>query len=786
MKKYTYSEIYYSSTEKSVSSGYPGFGVRAYTEGMDNSIIETIMSSEINIYTVNSERRLTFEQITANPKITYDYPATYIYTTIDVQGTPKYITGRMVYIGIDYGYFCGNESAMRTGSNYFAHYMVFDEKPPLSIIRYIDEKALFRPVDYTCSPDNIELRELLTGTPPVLAPREIELPDNYNETDRYDIDTDAATGIIACLQAYTNRRKNKETGLQKVIIKAPAKKDLHIIKAISTFDSDFGGVTNFTTNYMRGYGVPENHDLIFVNEDNATEIYENNYICVDLFTGAHKNIDNNTIFEKILYWAKEGDTPTVRKLTNYYLGLDVTEDLDYQFLYNLYITIESDKEISIDEISENLINQLEIVKITPAQKDELWRKINRAINRGLTSTRGAEIIKAINIIGYILKHNRQQLDIADESRTRITTVIFGENSYLGKIVKPGNIETVIYLLDKNHINSDAQFYNALKQTTDTEIWAKFIRYYYGNTLAAEINNVIGNIRQSAIAASEKNELILKTYPAEQYKKAMLSYMLDNIAQIPELTKIIKAISAKSEEEYYAAILQKAQKDEAAIKSMTPLIMSYYGTLIEKDSDTGTKALLSFIEKVTAETFNRTGASILFRTYAEKSLENPTRNAYQILSTLVEKGIKIDKETAGKVELFNNLFEDVVPAKVDIQVLRTAHRMKKRATYIKDLYAKWLKTAPQIDEIVEYVKTADNFTADKIEAIILATWETTERNVRKDREEYVLAIMDNTTWSSTEKKAFIKLCGDKDLAGFMSDSDRMMSKLIRKIYKMIKK
>lgn len=786
MKKYTYSEIYYSSTEKSVSSGYPGFGVRAYTEGMDKAIIETIMSSEINIYTVNSEKRLTFEQITANPKITYDYPATYIYTTIDVQGAPKHIIGRIVYIGIDYGYFCGNEGAMRTGSNYFAHYMVFDEKPPLSIIRYIDAKTLFRPVDYTCSPDNTELRELLTGTPPVLPLREIELPDNYNDTDLYDIDTDAATGIIACLQAYTNKQKNRETGLQKVIIKAPAKKDLHIIKALSSFDSDFGGVTNFTTNYMRGYGVPENHSLIFVNEDNATEIYENNYVCADLFTGTHKNIDSNPIFEKILYWAKEGDTPTVRKLANYYLGLDVTKELDYHFLYNLFIAIESDKEIIIDDISENFINQLESVKITQTQKVGLWRKINQAINRGLTSTRGAEIIKTINIVGHIIKHNRQQLDITNESRARITTVIFGENSYMGKIVKPGNVETVIYLLDKSHINSEAQFYNALKQTTDTETWAKFIQYYYGNSAAAVISNVIGNIRQSSIATSEKNELILKIYPAEQYKKAILAYTLDNIAQIPELTKIIKAISIKSEEEYYTAILQKAQNDEAAIKAMLPLIISYYGTLIEKDCNTGIKALLSFIEKVTVETFNRTGASILFGTYVEKSLKNPTKNAYQILRTLVEKGIKIDNEIAGKVELFNNLFENVVPAKVDIQVLLTAHRMKKATTYIKDLYGKWLKNAPQIDEIVEYVKTAANLTSDKIEAIILATWETTERNVRKNREEYVLAIMDNATWNSTDKKAFIKMCANKELTRFMSDSDKLMSKLIRKIHKMIKK
>ena len=50
MKRYNFNEIYYASSERSVSSGYPGFGVRAYSEGLNSSIIDVILNNGINRY----------------------------------------------------------------------------------------------------------------------------------------------------------------------------------------------------------------------------------------------------------------------------------------------------------------------------------------------------------------------------------------------------------------------------------------------------------------------------------------------------------------------------------------------------------------------------------------------------------------------------------------------------------------------------------------------------------------------------------------------------------------
>ena len=116
----------------------------------------------------------------------------------------------------------------------------------------------------------------------------------------------------------------------------------------------------------------------------------------------------------------------------------------------------------MSDISQDFINQLKNVQLSSSQATELWKKINSAINCGLTSKKGSEINQAINVVGYILPTKTKNLKITQESSTWITNVIFGENSYLSKIVNNSNIDIVIVLVDRTKILSDSAFYNALR------------------------------------------------------------------------------------------------------------------------------------------------------------------------------------------------------------------------------------------------------------------------------------------------------------------------------------
>ena len=777
-----YKEIYYASSERSIITHSAGIGIRTYTNGMDSQEASTIAEKSVFGYSLDENRRLTFEQIQQNPRIVYDYSPTYIYNKVTLDsGAIKYVLGRTIYLGIDYGYFCNRNEAMRTGTNYFTHLLVFDEMPPASIWAELDRKNVFAPGNYTCSPDNAELRSLLTGDPQLLSPQCIQCETNCE----CGIDSDFAYCVIGFLQSYYNIQNNKEDSLKKIIIQAPAEKTWELIKRMALLPQLLIGDKTFLSNYMQGYGIPDDFNMVFVNEFNIRELYKDNYICVDLFSRTTTNIDDNYIYTKILNLGDECDNITIQKLVDYYIGLDLTKELDYQFLYNLFIAVESDKDMLLPDISRDFITQLSNVQLSPAQETELWNKINSTINRGLTSKKGAEINQTIRVVGYILSARNKHLKITQESSAWITNVIFGEKSYLSKIVNKGNIDIVIALVDKTKILSDDDFFNALKQSQDIIVWDKFIQFYYADNLKSKVDYVMENILLSDIEKQEKEDLIKQLYPIDKCQNELLSYILNHTDRIPELIDIVKTICLNSREERFSIILNHSNNAPSVIKILSPIVLSYYGKQIDEEYNLGMKNLLSFVDKASVDVFNMMGLAGLFDKYIRMSMDNPSKETKKILKTLLSSDIKIAKNTLEQIEILNNLFDNEIPKRVDINILFAAHKMDKSANYIRDLYEVWLKTQPTSKELKEYIKRAEYLSSDMIGKIILATWESRIRAIRENREDYVLIISDNSKWKNRDKKSFIKSCKDKDLVCHLSNSDKLLKQIIRKILNLLK-
>lgn len=782
MKTLNYKEIYYTSSERSIITHSAGIGIRTYTIGMDSHEASTIAEKCVFGYNLDDGRKLTFEQIQQNPRIVYDYSPTYIYHKVTLDsGSVKYVLGRTIYLGIDYGYFCNRNEAMRTGTNYFTHLLIFDEIPPVSIWAELSHKNVFVPGDYTCSPDNAELKSLLTGDPQLLSSQSIQC----ETTCEYSIDTEFAYCVIGFLQSYYNTINNKEDSLKKIIIKAPAAKTSELIKRMALLPQLLIGEKTFLSNYMQGYGVPDDFNMIFVNEFNKNELYENNHICIDLFNKTTTNIDDNYIYKKILELGDEGDHITIQKLVNYYLRLDLSKESNYQFLYNLFIAIESDKDIFLSDISQDFIDQLNNVQLSSTQATELWKKINSSINCGLTSKKGSEINQAINVVGYILPTKTKYLKITPESSAWITNVIFGENSYLSKIVNNGNVDIILALVDRTRILSDNVFYSALKQSQDTMIWAKFIQFYYVNNLNSNIEYVVESILSSDIRKQEKEDLVKRLYPTAKCQNELLTYVLNHTYRIPELIEIVKTICLNSREERFSIILKHSNYDASIIKTLSPVVLSYYGKQIDAEANAGMKNLLSFIDKVSVDIFNMMGLTELFDKYIRISMDNPLKETKKVLNNLLSYNLKIDRNTSDQIVILKSLFDNEIPKRVDVNILFTAHKMDKSADFIRDIYEVWLKTQPTSKELKEYIKGVEYLSPDVIEEIILATWESRTRIVRENREDYILIISDNSGWKSRDKKSFIKSCKDKDLVRHLTDSDKLMKKIIRKFLNLFK-
>lgn len=291
MKTIHFEEIIECSSQQSLLTGQAGFGIRTLTEGMDEQLAQDICEQIDCAYVVDIDRQVTAENIARDATIVKQYPRTLKYTSIqDNKGQTKYIIACSTYVGIDYGYFCNQETARRTGTNYIADILVFDEKPSAGLFYQLVSQQIFLPIDNTCSPDNPELKDLLTGEPSYLKPRSItledaasDISDQTNTKEKLDINEQTALLAIALLQAHWNEKKPGERrSPRNIVIQAEESKTLSILKDLAILPNELVIDKYFQTNYLQGYGMPNGYRMIFLNEFNQQEVYIDNYVYVNL------------------------------------------------------------------------------------------------------------------------------------------------------------------------------------------------------------------------------------------------------------------------------------------------------------------------------------------------------------------------------------------------------------------------------------------------------------------------------------------------------------------------
>ena len=357
MESYRYSELYYASTEKNIVSGMPGLGVRTCTKGLGSNAIFVLSESCVTGYPVYGERVLKTQQILENPRIVYDYAPMYGYMIVDLNnGEKKYVFSRTVYIGIDYGFF--NESGRddRDGTNYFTHLLVFDDAPSIAFFTRLISGSLFVPKDYTCIPSNPELKGLLTGDPSHLEAKTVTFGDPY-EVEVSDL---PHAGYVICgiVRMLKNRRmENKGDIPTKAIIKCDSKLTPRYLELFSLLPQDTIGDIRFQTNYARGYEAPKEYDIVFVDEYNTIDLYENSHVTVDLLSSPRKNFASDYFLDKIDFWIRQGDCRMAAKLIAFYLDLDAMSDEESEVYYTVFLGAVSDSEIKLEDLADPVENK---------------------------------------------------------------------------------------------------------------------------------------------------------------------------------------------------------------------------------------------------------------------------------------------------------------------------------------------------------------------------------------------------------------------------------------------
>lgn len=314
MKKFKFYDIIECSSQQSIVTGQAGFGIRTMSQGLDEDLAKQIVEQVSCAYEVDIADQVTATQIEEDADVVKKYPRTLKYTVVkDDEGEEHYIIACSTYVGIDYGYFCGLDSARRAGSNYIADILVFNEKPTANLFAALIKQKVFLPADNSCTPDNPELQTLLTGVPSFLEPREIEI-----EEEQPMLNEQTALVAIALLQTKINQDLGKDKGLQNIVFQAQEAKVPSILESLATLPDELVSDKYFHTNYLQGYGMPRGYRMMFLNEHNKEQVYTENYVFLDLDNQKTQNIEEcNIFFHKIMEAANANDYPAFQRQVDY-------------------------------------------------------------------------------------------------------------------------------------------------------------------------------------------------------------------------------------------------------------------------------------------------------------------------------------------------------------------------------------------------------------------------------------------------------------------------------------
>lgn len=777
-----YQEIYYASSEKGIFSGRPGFGVRTCTRGMDSDEVDTIINACSPSYAVYNDRILDMEKITANPDVVYDYPPVYIYRTVEMNdGTKRFVLGRTIYLGIDYGYFKGINAYDRTGTNYFTHLFVFNEAPSASFLGSLIARSKFVPSNYSCSPSNVELQGLLTGTPEFLEPGTMEFDSGIHEPVCPE---GMELFLMGVLQMLKNQTLPAEMDVpRKMYVKCPWKQVEDSINTLSMFVKADTESFHYTSNYMQGYGIPDGYEIVFVNEYNTVELYEDNYVTVDFFTGEKKNVESNYITDRITNLIHQKYLIAASQLMDFYIGLSGVKDSDYEFYYFVFVASVSDMELQLENMSDAFIQKLTSVQFTTEQSARLWGKVNQSVNDGMTSKNGKDFLHAIDRIKTIREFFPEKLQIQEESVRYVTNILFNGKGNFGKIVNENNVSTLLRLVDKERIPSEELFLQSLGESAAYMVWDKCLAFYY-NGQFKNIVPVLVAILHSSLTDEVVDALLTKFFPLKLYADKLFEYYKNNPSDVARAKQSFMSLMDYYGEKRFVDFIQMSLYESKLQVYVSQVVTEYYREKIETDLFDGTKLLFGFIDKIGADLFSKLDMWPVLRMVAGKFLKEPMRNIKALIDMLEVRNITFPAGQDGEIQLLTSLVNQMVPRVVNKTFTYAAFRIyRSDVAYFTKVFMVWLRNGAGVNDVKAFITAAQHKMDDElVESLLKSIWKSSAQEISNNREDFFLAVLDNCGWSRERVGDFGLKCRNAELKAFVLKSNTFLNRLFRKFFK----
>lgn len=807
MKSIKFNEIIECSSQQSILSGQAGFGIRTITEGFNPELARKICDEISCAYEVDIAEQVTTEQITTDPSCVTQYPRTLKYQVVkNDDGKELYVIACATYVGIDYGYFCNIESARRAGSNYIADILVFDEKPTARLFQALIEQKIFRPIDNTCTPTNPELQELLTGEPSYLSPREVEVKETSEAIPT--INEQTALVAMALLQTKINQDLGKDNGLINIVFQAQEAKVPSILQSIGTLPNDLVSDKYFHTNFLQGYGMPNGYRMMFLNEHNKEQVYIENYVYLNLDENKFMNLDtDNFYFGKIKEAAAANNYALFYNLVNYLFRLSVQADTDYKFLYNLFIATETDKKLSIDELTEDFFTKAKKANL-PSDK---WQRFVVSVNNTLDETIQKENLgakadanchAAMKVITYLYNNWKEVLHLNENSLQGLTN-LWHLDGTLARYANEFGIDIIQYINTKD--NNPEAFIEAIKKVDNPDYWKRFIKEqmkaFKENNVPHGITNdiIIDTILASAVA--DKNALIARFYPISSAEGTLISYVESHPNKMGNLEPTIKSLCLGDKLPLMIQLLKVCNFDGQGMQVMKQIIQNYFTGLFKESKEPQMK---NAIEKLVELTRNVTTANnvkaldiphyvSIYTDYLEKYPKAADKQSieYFLKNDITKR--EIEANDANRIEFIVNLLDKDSDYMGTYRELLIAKRLgcpmqEVRLKIVEKLFTDKAKKHEKLN--LSYIKEyfTDKYseipsekTKEESKLVLDRLWDTFKGDPHIC-EEATPAIIEAAKWTSKDRKEYLEKCKNDKEKAFITKYYSFFTSICRKLFK----
>lgn len=807
MKSIKFNEIIECSSQQSILSGQAGFGIRTITEGFNPELARKICDEISCAYEVDIAEQVTTEQITTDPSCVTQYPRTLKYQVVkNDDGKELYVIACATYVGIDYGYFCNIESARRAGSNYIADILVFDEKPTAGLFQALIEQKIFRPIDNTCTPTNPELQELLTDEPSYLSPREVEVKETSEAIPA--INEQTALVAMALLQTKINQDLGKDNGLINIVFQAQEAKVSSILQSIGTLPNDLVSDKYFHTNFLQGYGMPNGYRMMFLNEHNKEQVYIENYVYLNLDENKFMNLDtDNFYFGKIKEAAAANNYALFYNLVNYLFRLSVQADTDYKFLYNLFIATETDKKLSIDELTEDFFTKAKKANL-PSDK---WQRFVVSVNNTLDETIQKENLgakadanchAAMKVITYLYNNWKEVLHLNENSLQGLTN-LWHLDGTLARYANEFGIDIIQYINTKD--NNPEAFIEAIKKVDNPDYWERFIKEqmkaFKENNVPHGITNdiIIDTILASAVA--DKNALIARFYPISSAEGTLISYVESHPDKMGNLEPTIKSLCLGDKLPLMIQLLKVCNFDGQGMQVMKQIIQNYFTGLFKESKEPQMK---NAIEKLVELTRNVTTANnvkaldiphyvSIYTDYLEKYPKAADKQSieYFLKNDITKREIEVND--ANRIEFIVNLLDKDSDYMGTYRELLIAKRLgcpmqEVRLKIVEKLFTDKAKKHEKLN--LSYIKEyfTDKYseipsekTKEESKLVLDRLWDTFKGDPHIC-EEATPAIIEAAKWTSKDRKEYLEKCKNDKEKAFITKYYSFFTSICRKLFK----